>query len=460
MLTSSPARAENAGGPPRETVLLLPTLTPLGDDGAGTALRAPTLADGEVRARADELDATLREAIEDSGFDLAIPDADELARGLRDASLVARAGKGEHGRWVLSPRLERDGTRWRLRVVAVGPREVELRVRLDETLAIDIPARALVLLRPLLLDAVNRVDKSSQSHASQPSHQTRSVSPASSGPVPAAAGVLAPAHTSGRMVLAVHGAAFGAFTGYAVERSSGSGDSRLLFPLLALGASVGAGAAILSSDEWNLPSDHAWALGTSLIAGTASGYALGRQYNDGNTAHRPLAYGVAGGLAGAAVGITVLTQSSRPNVAPVLGSGAFLGALTGGLAARLVDGRLSGPSARGVGEGLAVGLVGAGVLAIVATTADLTRLGNLDLGAGLGALLGAAAGTPFLLEPKSASNDRLFLACTAGGMIGGAVLGWWLAPVSGGSRVAAAARNVTFVPLLGEASGVGIFGVF
>ena len=435
--STSVVHADGPEPPRRETVLLLPTLTPGGDEVSGKPLHAPTLVDGEVRARADELDATLREAIEDSGFALAIPDADELARGLRDRSLLDRATQGEHGRWVLSPRLERDGGRWQLRFVAVAPGERELRVRLDDTTALDLPARALVALRQLLLRRSTATAAASE------------VAP----PTAYAPGVLAAPRTSGRMVLALHGTAFGAFAGYAVERSSGADDSRLLFPLLALGGTVGAGAAILAADEWNLSSDSAYAVGIALVAGTAAGYAVGSEYSYGNPSTSPFAYGVGGGIGGLALGITALAQGAGPDVAPVVGSGAFLGALTGALSARMIGGALQAPATAGIGEGVAAGLVGATIVAATATP-DPNRLVNLDLGAGLGALVGAAAGSPFLLQSTSTTSDRAFLACTMGGAAAGAVLGWWLAPS------ALTARPLSVGPMLGQGTGLSVSGAF
>lgn len=435
-LVGPSSRALAAEPSTRESVLLLPTLTPVGDDAAGKPVHAPRAEDGEVRARAEELDATLREAVEDSGFSLVIPDADELARGVRDAALVARAAQGEHGRWVLSPRLEREGSKWVLRVVAVAPGDRELRVRLDETTSLDLPARALVSLRQLLLR-----------RAGAPVAPRDPVDPN------AGAGTLAAPRTSGRMVLALHGAAFGAFAGYAVERTSRTEDSRLLFPLLAVGGSVGAGAAILAADEWNLPAESAWALGVAMTAGTVGGFAAGADYASGNTETSRYAYGVGGGVLGLALATFGVANAAGPGTAAVYGTGTFLGALGGGLGARLVSGKLETPLTRGLGEGIGLGLLGATALA---TTVDLdaNRLVNLDLGAGLGALVGAAAASPFLLEKPSAKTDRAFVGCTLAGAVAGGALGWWLAPTT------PTARPLLVTPVVGEATGVSVFGTF
>ncbi len=435
-LAGTSSRALGAEPAARDSVLLLPTLTPVGDAATGKPVHAPTPEDGEVRARADELDATLREAVEDSGFSLVIPDADELARGVRDASLVARASQGEHGRWVLSPRLEREGSKWVLRFVAVAPGDRELRVRLDETTTLDLPSRALVSLRHLLLR-----------RAGTPTALHEVVEPTAN------AGNVGGARTSGRMVLALHGAAFGAFAGYAVERSSRTEDSRLLFPLLAVGGSVGAGAAILAADEWNLPSESAWALGVAMTAGTVGGFAAGASHARGDTETSRYAYGVGGGVTGLALGILGVANAAGPGVAATFGTGAFLGALGGSLGARLVTGKLESPLTTGVGEGVSLGLLAATVLA---TTADVdpNRLVNLDLGAGLGALVGAAAATPFLLEKPSSTMDRAFVGCTLAGAATGGVLGWWLAPST------ITARPIVLAPLVGETNGVSVLGTF
>ncbi len=419
-----------------EGVLLLPTLTPGGDDPAGKALHAPRADEGELRARADELDATLREAIEDSGFELAIPDADELARGLRDAALVARATEGERARWVLSPRVERVAGRWHLRFVAVAPGERELRVRVEESSAVDLPARALVTLRQLLLRRPAGGSAPIEAREPQASHVTPGAT-----------------RTSGRVVLALHGAAFGAFGGLAVERTSGSEDSRLLFPLLAIGGSVGAGAAILAADEWNIDTDGASSLGIAMLTGTVAGYALGAEYVHVGSASRAYAYGVAGGVAGLSVGAFTLAHTTTPSLAATLAAGAFLGAIGGTLTSRLAKGNLDAPLTQGLGEGVAAGILGTAALAVLGEP-DANRLVNLNLGAGLGALVGAAAGTPFLLEPKSVATDRSFLACTLAGAAAGGALGYWLAPKTSGLA------RLTVVPSLGATTGVAVAGSF
>jgi hypothetical protein len=255
------------------------------------------------------------------------------------------------------------------------------------------------------------------------------------------------------MVLALHGAAFGAFAGYAVERTSRTEDSRLMFPLLAVGGSVGAGAAILAADEWNLASDSAWALGVAMTAGTVGGLAARADYAQGSTETSRYSNGVGGGVVGLALGIVGVSNAAGPGVAAIFGTGTFLGAIGGSLGARLVTGKLERPLTTGLGEGIGLGLLGAAVLA---TTVDVdpNRLVNLDLGAGLGALVGAAAATPFLLEKPTPTTDRAFVACTLSGAVAGGALGWWLAPST------TTARPLVITPLVGETKGVSVLGTF
>src|SRR5882762_3406016 len=56
-------------------IVVWPTLTPAGDDAGGVALHIPGVSEGGVYARALELDATLRDAVQDLGFSLDIADA-------------------------------------------------------------------------------------------------------------------------------------------------------------------------------------------------------------------------------------------------------------------------------------------------------------------------------------------------------------------------------------------------
>ena len=66
-----------------------------------------------------------------------------------------------------------------------------------------------------------------------------------------AQGILSPARSQGRAVLAINMGAFGAFTAYALERASGSVDPRVLYPLLAVGTGTSAWASGASRGRTN-----------------------------------------------------------------------------------------------------------------------------------------------------------------------------------------------------------------
>ncbi len=107
-----------------------------------------------------ELDATLRDAVQDLGFDLYVADAGPAPGHTRDQDLVERAagsaanGTPEGGTWVVSPRIEAaSGGDYVVRIVAVPPDGHELRVRVETVPADSVGVRGLVMLRDLLSPA-------------------------------------------------------------------------------------------------------------------------------------------------------------------------------------------------------------------------------------------------------------------------------------------------------------------
>src|SRR5580700_5529865 len=103
---SPPARdrgqtaAESKGAGP---IVVWPTLTPAGDEPSTLPLHRPTTLEPTLSTRAQELDATLRDAVEDLGYTLDVADRGPTAGHMRDEDLIARAVKDT---WVVSARLE------------------------------------------------------------------------------------------------------------------------------------------------------------------------------------------------------------------------------------------------------------------------------------------------------------------------------------------------------------------
>src|SRR6266849_5943723 len=132
-----PAWCKPASAETKAPVVLWPTLTPAGDTPASIALHRPAPAEKGLFERAQELDATLRDAVQDLGFTLDVTDPGPAFAHMRDEDLLQRAqssvaGAPEGGTWVVSPRIENaGGGAYIVRIVSVPPNGRELRVRVE-----------------------------------------------------------------------------------------------------------------------------------------------------------------------------------------------------------------------------------------------------------------------------------------------------------------------------------------
>jgi len=419
----SPEPPADATPPPPPTVdaekpiVVWPTLTPAGDDAGSVALHKPSAAEGTVAARAQELDATLRDAVQDLGFTLDVADQGPTMTRARDLDLIERAGKSssrggpqDNGTWVVSARLEpAGGDTFILRIIAVPPRSKQLRVRVERVAAVDISVRGLVLLRDLLA--------------------TTGAGASEMGPRPqesASTGLMSGLRSQGRAVLAANAAIFGAFTAYSIQRASGSEDPRLLYPLLTLGTGIGLGGALLVAEEWNIGTGDAWTLAGSAWWGAAAGVFLA------NGRHvQPLtdryAWGVGGGLIGLSLATFSLTRAAADEGDAVLvNSGAALGLGLGALGDFFYNGDVEKRTPyTGAGVGTTVGLLAAGTLATFVQVSP-SRVLLVDLGAGLGAATGAAIASPLVFENVTEAKTRGFVVATAGGTLLGGGIAWFL----------------------------------
>jgi hypothetical protein len=417
--------AAEQGGP----IVVWPTLTPAGDDPAATPMHRPRETDTHLFARAQELDATIRDAVQDLGYTLDVADPGPALGHTRDTDLLDRAARGApkmgagdtpakgertSGTWVVSARLERETSdTYVVRLVAVPPNGRELRVRVESVKGADVPVRALVMLRDLLSPSV-----AAQAEANQAARER----------VDAAAGfgIMSPLHSPGRAVLAVNAALFGAYVAYSVQRASGNDDPRVLYPLLALGTGVGIGSALLVSDEWDVSTGDAWLLsaGAWWGAGAAVLIANGRHVQPMSDRY---AWGIGGGLAGLGLGTFALTRGTMDEGdAMLVHSGAALGLALGGLGELAYRGTIDQVTPyTGSGYGTAIGLVGAGALAALVQVSP-SRVLLLDLGAGIGGLAGAAAASPLLFGDTTEGRNRGFLAATLSGAIAGTTIAWFI----------------------------------
>lgn len=398
------------------SVVVWPTLSPAGDDAGPVAAHRPGDSEPTLAVRAQELDATLRDAIQDLGFDLHVADSGPLPGQTRDLDLVARAqgnpgvtGKDDPGTWVLSPRLELVGTdSFVVRILAVPPKGNVIRVRVERTKGADVAVRGLIMLRDLLSPVA-------AAQAAAGVSQREGIDRT------AEYGVLTPVRSAGRAILATSATLFGGFTAYSLQRASGNDDPRVLYPLLALGAGVGLGGSLLTADEWDITTGDAWfitgatwwAVGSGiLIANGRDVKPLSDRYN----------YGVGAGFLGLGLSVAALTRTHMDEGDAVLThSGASLGLGFGVLAEMFVKGSVTAEPANGAGYGTAVGLVGAGALAAFVQVPP-SRVLLVDVGVGLGALAGAAGASPLVFQDVSKNKARGFVTATAGGaLLGGAV---------------------------------------
>ncbi len=397
-------------------IVVWPTLTPSVEDTGGTAGHKPAPSEGSIYARATELDATLRDAVQDLGFTLDVGDGGPSIGHARDIDMLERAQHSsthassptDAGTWVVSARLEQaSGDSFFLRIVVVAPKNKQLRMRVERVSGADVSVRGLVLLRDLL--------------SSEPSTAT------DTGPRPqesASAGIMAPLRSQGRAVLAVNAALFGAFMAFSVQRASGSEDPRLLYPLLTLGTGLGLGSALLVAEEWNVGTGDAWTLAGGAWWGAASGILIANGQRVQPLTDR-YGWGVGGGLIGLGLATFSLTRhkADEGDVA-LVHSGAGLGLGLGALTDYFYRGDLEKTPYTGAGLGTAAGLVAGGTLATL-THVSASRVVLIDLGAGLGAAAGAAIGSPLVFEDVTPEKTRGFVAATFTGTLAGGLAAWW-----------------------------------
>ncbi len=397
------------------SVVMWPAMTPAGDDPGTLPMHRPAEAEQTVFARAQELDATLRDAAQDLGFTLHVGDAGPLSGHTRDSDMLERASHAgaagpSAGTWVVSPRLEyAGGDTFIVRIVAVPPKGRELRVRVETVKGADVSVRGLVMLRDVMSAAT-------AARAAVSARELVKVDDVAS------YGVMSPLRSPGRPVLAVNAALFGAYVAYSVQRASGNDDPRVLYPLLALGTGVGIGASLLAAEEWNVGTGDAWFLSGGAWWGAAAGVfiANGRHVQPLNDRY---AWGVGGGFLGLGLGVFALTRSHiDEGDAVIVNSGGAFGMALGGLGELFYRGTtVDFKPYTGAGYGAGIGVVSAGVLATF-VRASPSRVMLVDLGAGLGGLGGAALASPLLFEDVTPGKARGFLAATAGATIGGGAL--------------------------------------
>jgi hypothetical protein len=298
-----------------------------------------------------------------------------------------------------------------IRIVGVPPSGHELRVRVETVKADDVPVRGLVMLRDLMQPGV-------ATEAAVEKRENERIDAQVAGANVNTSGLRSP----GRAILAVNGGLFGGYVAYSLQRASGSDDPRVLYPLLALGTGLGVGSALLASDEWDLSTGDAWFLAAGAWWGAGAGVFIAN--GQGVPLTDRYAYGVGTGLGGLSLATFALTRSHMDEGDAVLAhSGGAFGMFVGGLAELAYRGTTDYTPYTGAGYGAAIGVVGAGAVATFVQVSP-SRVLLVDLGVGVGALAGAAAGSPLVFDNVTESKTRGFLAATLGGTIAGGTIAW------------------------------------
>ncbi len=458
LLAASTVEAADATGP----IVVWPTVTPAGDEASPTPLHRPK--EPQLAARAQELDATIRDAVQDLGFVLDVADAGPAAGHMRDLDILERATTGgprggKQGTWVVSARIERGpGEEYIVRIVAVPPNGRQLLVRVESVKGTDIPVRGLVMLRDLLSPQA-----AAQAEASEVAREGIDRT--------ADLGIMSPLRSPGRAVLAVNAGLFGAYVAYSVQHASGSDDPRILYPLLALGTGVGIGSALLVADEWDVSSGDAWFLSAGAWWSAGAGILIANGRHVQPLADR-YAWGVGGGLAGLGLATFALTRVKMDEGDALLAhSGGAIGMFLGSLGELAYRGTVDGTPYTGAGYGAAIGLVGAGALATF-VQASPSRVLLVDLGVGLGGLAGAAAASPLVFDHPSEGQNRGFIASALAGAVVGGGLTWFVTRGSSTPAPPPKSQAWTFTPTGGvigssatptglvPAYGIGAIGNF
>ena len=423
----------------KASVVVWPTLTPAGDAPGAAPLHRPAAADKALLGRAQELDATLRDAVQDLGFTLDVADPGPAPGHMRDEDLLQRAQSAfvgsADGTWVISPRLEgAGGDEYTVRIVAAPPNGRELRVRVETVPADSVYARGLVMLRDLL---------SPQAATAAAIEHERELAAGGT-----SQGVMGPHRSEGRAVLAANAALFGAFTAFSIERASGSPDPRVLYPLLAVGTGIGIGGSLLVADEWDVTTGDAWFLAAGGWWAAESAFLLAAGENVQPLDDR-YAYGAGGGLVGVSLAtLALIWNKMDEGDALVVHSGGALGLLLGVAGEFLKQGSTSFTPDLGMGYGTAIGLVAAGALSTRITVSP-SRVLLIDLGTGGGALLGSAAASPLIFQNQTEGRTRSWLTATLAGSVVGGVATWWLTRETPAKK-AAGLRGFPLVGVVGS----------
>ncbi|MGE0325532.1 MAG: hypothetical protein AB7K71_00995 [Polyangiaceae bacterium] len=386
-----------------ESVLLLPTLTV--DRSSGEFIRPTREKHRALFRYARKMDGILAEAVQDMNLSLGMTDRSDFDADRITQDALTELGEGTD--WVLLPELAAERGKLRIRLTVVAPGSSVLLVRTELVSPRDLEVRLAVMVRDLV--QTGRGGRGTQERN------------------PVELTTRDRARGDGRAVLALNSAVLGGYIGYSLQRSSGSDDPRLTYPLIALGTGIGLGGSMIVADEWDVGLGDAWYLSAAMVWPTSAGVLLASGYDVRE--EDQFAYGLLGAAAGVSSATFALTFKGMGEGGAVLThSGGFFGLMIGGLTQVGIDGKTDETPSRGMGYGAALGVVSAGLLA-TQFEISASRALLIDLGIGLGALTGAAVASPLVFSDDTGEKEnRYWAGSVAAGAVAGALIAYWMTP--------------------------------
>lgn len=393
-----PAAADAPAGPTSDTATVAPE---------------PTVSASAAIAVSPVTPAELRAVLSDAATDLGMVLQAEPTVVLIGADGAANRWEDDlaypaEGKFTLGASVEYVGGHWFTRITLLEADGTTHAARAE----LDGDNYEVQAIRALALLAKRRVVKAPVSiTGEQPSTQTkRDVS-------------------QGKATLATTGAALGGYFGFALENAGGDVDTRLVYPLVALGAGVGLASALIVAEEWPMDRPSAWFISGGSLWLTLSGVLIASEQALKHPTDR-YPYGLIGTATGLGISSLIVSQRQISEAEAVFSqSGALFGTIAGGFVHELVQPGEGAFPKLGVG----IGAGGGWLLASLGTAQWLPGLTSsrvlfADLGGFLGTLVGAAAASPTVVTrgPLTAEDSRAFVGASLAGLVVGSVVGYWL----------------------------------
>lgn len=418
------ARAES------RRIRIFPTMIWASDPGGGMQMRLVLPTDGAAVHLAREVDSSLRDAAYDLGFGVDLTSVSSVTvQEASEQSMLTAAT--ERDQWVLSPQIRYEARRWVLRFVLVPARQNYAIVRQQAVVQGDVQLGAVVMFRDLIRVAQGKGEIVPRAE------------PQVDGPVDDETST-----KKGKPALVINAAVLGGFIGYSLQKSSGSNDVRLTYPLMAVGAGLGAGASLLAAQEWPIGVGDAWYLSAAMWWPTFGSWMVATSANVQPSSDR-YGWAVGGSLAGLAMGTLSLTLGRISSTGAILAhSGGLIGTSFGVGIEFAVRASTSEIPYHGLGYGALGGVLIGGVLGRF-VNASQSRVMMVDLGVGLGALGFAAIGSPLLIADKTKGRERGWALVTLGGAVTGGVVAFLLTRPVDEEKKTSKLTVLTSVPIVG-----------